>query len=98
MAKYLTITEARKKLLGLPDELTDEPIIITKHGKPVMVTISYGQMESLLETLEILADEEFTSQLKKGIQQDKEGKTVSSSGKPKSFFLASVIVRYLAIN
>ncbi len=79
MAKYLTITEARKKLLGLPDELTDEPIIITKHGKPVMVTISYEQMESLLETLEILADEEFTSQLKEGIQQDKEGKTVSWS-------------------
>jgi prevent-host-death family protein len=79
MAKYLTITEARKKLLGLPDELTDEPIIITKHGKPVMVTISYAQMESLLETLEILADKEFSSQLKEGIQQDKEGKTVSWS-------------------
>ncbi len=79
MAKYLTITEARKKLLGLPDELTDEPIIITRHGKPVMVTISYEQMESLLETLEILADEEFTRQLKEGIQQDKEGKTVSWS-------------------
>lgn len=79
MTKYLTITEARKKFLALPDELTDEPIIITKHGKPVMVTISYEQMESLLETLEILADEEFTSQLKEGIKQDKEGKTLSWS-------------------
>ncbi len=79
MAKYLTITEARKKLLALPDELTDEPIIITKHGKPIMVTISYEQMESLLETLEILGDREFSNQLKEGIQQDKEGKTVSWS-------------------
>ncbi|MDJ0533863.1 MAG: type II toxin-antitoxin system Phd/YefM family antitoxin [Xenococcaceae cyanobacterium MO_207.B15] len=79
MAKYLTITEARKQLLGLPDKLTDEPIIITKHGKPVMVTISYEQMESLLETLEILGDKEFIIQLKEGIQQDKEGKTVSWS-------------------
>ncbi|BAU63500.1 hypothetical protein STA3757_08650 [Stanieria sp. NIES-3757] len=77
MAKYLTITEARKQLLGLPDELTDEPIIITKHGKPVMVTISYEQMESLLETLEILGDKEFSSQLAAGIQQDRAGKTVS---------------------
>lgn len=77
MAKYLTITEAKKQFLGLPDELTDEPIIITKNGKPVMVTISYEQMESLLETLEILADEEFTNQLKEGMQQDKEGKTVT---------------------
>jgi prevent-host-death family protein len=79
MAKYLTITEARKKLLGLPDELTDEPIIITKHGKPVMVTISYEQIKSLLETLEILGDREFSTQLKEGIQQDREGKTVSWS-------------------
>ncbi|MDJ0578047.1 MAG: type II toxin-antitoxin system Phd/YefM family antitoxin [Xenococcaceae cyanobacterium MO_234.B1] len=79
MAKYLTITEARKQLLGFPDKLTDEPIIITKHGKPVMVTISYEQMESLLETLEILGDKEFSTQLKEGIQQDKEGKTVSWS-------------------
>lgn len=76
MAKYLTITEARKQLLGLPDKLTDEPIIITKHGQPVMVTISYQQMESLLETLEILGDKEFSNQLKEGIRQDKEGKTV----------------------
>jgi prevent-host-death family protein len=79
MAKYLTITEARKKLLGLPDQLADEPIIITKRGKPVMVTISYEQMESLLETLEILGDREFSTQLKEGIQQDKEGKTISWS-------------------
>ncbi len=77
MAKYLTITEARKQLLGLPDKLTDEPIIITKHGKPVMVTISYEQMESLLETLEILADKKFSTQLKAGIEQDREGTTVS---------------------
>lgn len=77
MPKYLNITEARKNLLSLPDELTDEPIIITKHGKPVMVTLSYGQMESLLETLSILEDKEFSSQLSASIQQDKVGKKVS---------------------
>ena len=71
MAKYLTITEARKQLLSLPDELTEEPVIITKHGKPVMVTISYEQMESLLETLEILEDKKFSTQLKAGIEQDR---------------------------
>ena len=35
------------------------------------------RIESLLETLEIVADREFSSQLKEGIQQDHEGKTVS---------------------
>lgn len=77
MAKYLTITEARKQLLGLPEEVADEPVIITKHGKPVMVTISYEQMESLLETIEILEDKEFSTQLKESLQQDKERQTVS---------------------
>ncbi|MEM9509531.1 MAG: type II toxin-antitoxin system Phd/YefM family antitoxin [Cyanobacteria bacterium P01_E01_bin.35] len=77
MSKYLTITEARKNFLNLPDELADEPIIITKHGNPVMVTMSYEQMESLLETLEILADKEFSLQLSTSIQQHKAGETVS---------------------
>ncbi|MGK7893522.1 MAG: hypothetical protein AB4372_07835 [Xenococcus sp. (in: cyanobacteria)] len=36
-------------------------------------------LDELLETLEILADREFSSQLKEGIQQDLEGKTVSWS-------------------
>jgi antitoxin YefM len=66
MSKYLTITEAR-----------NEPIIITKHGKPVMVTVSYEQMESLLETLEILEDKEFSSQLSASIQQDRAGESVN---------------------
>ena len=77
MPKYLNITEARKNFLNLPDELIDEPVIITKHGKPVMVTVSYEQMESLLETLSILEDKEFSSQLSASIQQDKAGEKVS---------------------
>ncbi len=77
MPKYLTITEARKNFLSLPDELIDEPIIITKHGKPVMVTISYEQMKCLLETLEILEDKEFSSLLSASIQQDQAGETIS---------------------
>lgn len=75
--KYLNITEARKNFLSLPDELTDEPIVITKHGKPVMVTVSYEQMESLLETLSILEDKEFSSQLSASIQQDQAGEKIS---------------------
>jgi len=78
MPKYLTITEARKNLLNLPDELADEPIIITKHGKPVMVTVSYEQMESLLETLE-MSDKEFASKLATSIEQERNGETVSWS-------------------
>lgn len=77
MPKYLSITEARRQLLDLPDELKDEPVIITKHGKPVMVTLSFEQFESLLETLAILSDPEFSNQLQESIAQAERGETIS---------------------
>lgn len=77
MPKYLTITEARQKLLELPEQLTEEPVIITKHGKPVMTAMSYQQFESLLETLSILSDAQFTKQLKDSIIQGERGETIN---------------------
>jgi prevent-host-death family protein len=77
MSKYLTITEARRQLLDLPDELNDEPVIITKHGKPVMAALSFEQYESLLETLSILSDRAFANQLQESITQAERGETIS---------------------
>ena len=77
MSKYLTITQARQKLLELPDELTDEPVMITKHGKPVMVAMSYEQFASLIETIEILSDSHFAEKLQKSISQAEQGETIS---------------------
>ncbi|WP_298906943.1 type II toxin-antitoxin system Phd/YefM family antitoxin [uncultured Nostoc sp.] len=77
MPKYLSITEARRQLLDLPDELKDEPVIITKHGKPVMAALSFEQFESLLETLAILSDREFVHQLRESIGQGERGETIN---------------------
>ena len=77
MSKYLTITEARRQLLDLPDELNDEPVIITKHGKPVMAALSFEQYESLLETLSILSDRNFANQLQESIAQAERGEIIS---------------------
>ena len=77
MPKYLTISEAHQHMLGLPDELTDEPVVITKQGKPVMVALSYEHFASLLETLEILSESEFANRLKESIAQADRGETVS---------------------
>jgi PHD/YefM family antitoxin component YafN of YafNO toxin-antitoxin module len=77
MSKYLTIAQARKEFLNLPDELINEPVIITKHGKPVMVTFSYEQIESLVETLEILNDREIAPLLDEAIQQDQTGEKIN---------------------
>ncbi|MFO5492288.1 type II toxin-antitoxin system Phd/YefM family antitoxin [Cuspidothrix issatschenkoi] len=77
MLKHLTITEAQQQILDLPDDVQQEPIIITKHGKPVMAAISFEQYESLLETLAILFDKEFTQQLQESIAQADRGETIS---------------------
>ncbi|MBS3028055.1 MAG: type II toxin-antitoxin system Phd/YefM family antitoxin [Dolichospermum sp. DET50] len=77
MLKYLTITEAQEQLLDLPDDIKEEPIIITKHGKPVIAAISFEQYESLLETLAILSDKEFTQQLQESIAQGERGETIN---------------------
>lgn len=77
MPKYMSITEARQHLLNLPDELKDEPVIITKHGKPVMAALSFEQYESLLETLSVLCDREFAHTLQESIAQAERGETIS---------------------
>lgn len=77
MPRYLTVTEARQQMLGLPDKLADEPIIVTKRGKPVMGALSYEHFASLVETLELLSDSEFTHLLQESIAQANRGQTIS---------------------
>ncbi|MBW4633773.1 MAG: type II toxin-antitoxin system Phd/YefM family antitoxin [Iphinoe sp. HA4291-MV1] len=87
MPKYLTITEAQQQLLNLPDELKDEPVIITKHGKPVMAALSFDQFESLMETLSVLSDHEFIHQLQESIAQAERGETIISVGRKRKLSL-----------
>jgi antitoxin YefM len=77
MARFLTISETRKQLLDLPEQLVDEPLIITKHGKPAMVAMGYEQYESLIETLEILSDPDLMPQLRQSMAQAEAGETVA---------------------
>jgi PHD/YefM family antitoxin component YafN of YafNO toxin-antitoxin module len=77
MAKYITLAEAQEKLFQFPEELTHEPLIITKEGKPIITAINYEHFESLIETLQILADEQFSCQLQESIQQAENGETIS---------------------
>ncbi|WP_420433489.1 type II toxin-antitoxin system Phd/YefM family antitoxin [Candidatus Poriferisocius sp.] len=53
------LTEARSRLSEIVDEVesTGSTIEISRHGRPVAVVMSYEEHESLLETLNILADE-----------------------------------------
>jgi antitoxin YefM len=77
MAKYLTVTQAQQQLPELPNELVEEPIVITQQGEPVMIAMSLEQFESLVETLEILSDREFMTEVREGIRQAEVGQTIS---------------------
>jgi PHD/YefM family antitoxin component YafN of YafNO toxin-antitoxin module len=76
MTKYLNITETGQKLVEWSEQMTDEPIIITKEGQPIMVALNYAQIESWLETLDILQDKEFAEILSEAIQQDQSGQRI----------------------
>jgi prevent-host-death family protein len=73
----MSITEARKEFLDLPEMVQDEPVFVTRHGRPVMTLMSMEQFEGMMETIEILSDQAFARRLGNSIEQAKAGKTVS---------------------
>lgn len=77
MTRFLTISEARKQLLELPEALQDETVVITRHGKPVMAALSYELFESLTETLDLLGDTALIGDLRESLVQAERGERVS---------------------
>jgi len=74
----LTITEARNKLMKLPEKAAKNEIIaITRRNKEIMALMSWELYEGLLETIEILGDPELMKDLKKGMEQVRSDKTHS---------------------
>ena len=51
--------------------------VITKRGKPVVVMLSVEDYESLMETLDILADSEAMASLRKGEEDIRKGRARS---------------------
>lgn len=51
--------------------------IVTKRGKPVIVMLSVEDYESLMETLDILADPKAMADLRKGEEDIRKGRTHS---------------------
>ena len=51
--------------------------VVTKRGKPVVVMLSIDDYESLMETLDILADPEAMAGIRKGEEEIRRGRTRS---------------------
>lgn len=77
MIKHLSISETRKKITSLEEELSFEDTISVKnHGKEVFAILRWDTYEAIAETLEILSDEQAFSELKIGLNQLKNGKLI----------------------
>ena len=64
------------KLLADVESLGEE-VVITRSGRPVGVLLSLTDYEGLLETLEILADQDLAKSIEKGLADAAAGRLVS---------------------
>lgn len=78
MSQYMNITEARQRLLELPDTLGEEPLYITRHGKPVMVVLRQEDYEAAVETAEVMADPDTMGAVRQSKAEIAAKKTVSA--------------------
>ena len=74
--RILPLAEAKAKLSQLVSDVatTDEEVTITKNGRATAVLISYDEFESWQETIAIVSDHEFLTEIRKGIGELKKGR------------------------
>jgi prevent-host-death family protein len=74
--EYVPVTKAKNILLDLVRKIndTDDIVAITKNGVPQVVLLSMERFEGLLETVDILSDEQAMLSIKKSIREAERGK------------------------
>ena len=74
----IPFAQAGEMLPELPERLAagQGAISLTKHGKPMLVVMTWELFESLCETVEIMSDPELMSSINAGRAQGAEGRTI----------------------
>ncbi len=74
----MCMVNARRELTKLPERLAVQPatVAVTRRGKPVLAIMTWEDYEAVLETLDILSDEDASQQLRQSIREVKEGITI----------------------
>ena len=80
MAKTISITKAQKELTNLSikwkDSTAKHIVTITRRGDPVLAVLPWKYYESLIETIEVLSDEQLMKGIREGIQDVKHGRVI----------------------
>jgi len=73
------LSEVKAKLTKYLNEVQKfgEHVVITRSGRPAAVLMGHDEYEGLLETLDILADEELMAAIKEAEEEIKAGKVLS---------------------
>ena len=89
MTHTITLKELRPDLPKVVEEIDKkwERYIVTKHGKPSVVMLNVEDYESLMETLDILADPTAMAGLRKGEDDIRKGRVHLWKDVKKSFGL-----------
>lgn len=76
--REIPIGKARDELTSLPEQLAEKraTVAVTRRGKPVLAVMPWEVYESVIETLEIMGDQELIASLRQSIQEVAEGKTI----------------------
>jgi antitoxin YefM len=77
----LTISEARKTLLDLPERRgrgSERAISITRRGRPVLAVMPWEFYESIVETLDVLSAPAMVSTLRDSLKDLKRGRLVNN--------------------
>ena len=78
MLEAFSVTDTRREFLPLIDRIEDESyqFMVTKHGKPVAVIISYEEYSRMVDTLRLIEDRELAHEIQQGSVEAEEGNTV----------------------
>jgi PHD/YefM family antitoxin component YafN of YafNO toxin-antitoxin module len=85
MVKQMSISETRRRITSLEEDLSfEDTISITNHGKEVFALLRWDTYESIAETLDIISDDTLFNELKTGLQQLKNNELVEFEAFKKS--------------
>lgn len=76
--RELTMVDARRELTKLPEQLGATPatVAVTRRGKPVLAIMTWDDYEALVETVEILSDDDAMEQLRRAVDDVKHGRVI----------------------
>jgi len=63
----MSIAAARKEFHDLPERVQEEPVFVTRDGRPVLVILSFDQYEELWETIECLGEPTFAGVIQESL-------------------------------